>query len=231
MQHTPSDYAIFEAIEAIREKRKKQKNIVSLVDYGAGDPESNRSQDEMYQGVQKQTTIAQLSSIGLKGEWAQKVYDLVKVNKPKTILELGTCCGFSAMYMAKGYPEALVHTIEGDSNVAQLAEENIQEAKCTNIRQHIGRFQDVLPLLLSEIKTIDLAFVDGHHDKEATLRYTELLKPYLSPKAVVIFDDISWSSGMKEAWMQICEDAFFKQSIDLKKLGVCLREEAIYDLV
>lgn len=231
MQFTSHDHAIFKTIEAIRTKRKEQDKVITLVDYGAGDPEATRSQEEMYQGVVKEVTIAQLSSIGLKGEWAQRLYSLVQKHRPQKILELGTCCGFSAIYMAKGCRESMVYTIEGDTNVAKLAQENIEEAGCENITQYVGRFQDVLPALLEAFLQIDLALIDGHHDKEATLQYLEMLKPYLSPQAVVVFDDISWSEGMKEAWDTISNDSFFERCVDMRKLGICFVKGEMDDLV
>ncbi|NCD11371.1 MAG: class I SAM-dependent methyltransferase [Epsilonproteobacteria bacterium] len=231
MLFTSRDHTIFEAIEAIRTKRKAQDTLIALVDYGAGDPEATRSHEQMYQGVPKETTIAQLSSIGLKGEWAQRLYSLVQKHRPKKVLELGTCCGFSAIYMAKACSDSHIYTLEGDPNVAALAKENIKEAGCENITQYIGRFQDVLPTLLQAPLQIDFAFIDGHHDKEATVRYLEMLKPYLSSKAVVVFDDISWSQGMQEAWEKICKDSFFESCVDMKKLGICFVQGEMNDLV
>lgn len=231
MQLTSHDHTIFELIEAIRMKRKAQNEVIALVDYGAGDPEATRSHEEMYQGVPKETTIAELSSIGLKGEWAQRLYYLVQKHRPIKVLELGTCCGFSAIYMAKACRDSMIYTVEGDPNVAALAKENIEEAGCKNITQYIGRFQDVLPAILEALLQVDLAFIDGHHDKEATLHYLEMLKPYLSPKAVVVFDDISWSEGMKEAWEKICHDSFFERCVDMKKLGICFVKGEMNDMV
>ena len=42
----------------------------------------------------------------IKPETAKKIYNLVKQNKPKTILELGTSAGYSALIMAKANPNA-----------------------------------------------------------------------------------------------------------------------------
>lgn len=39
---------------------------------------------------------------------------------------------------------------------------------------------------------VDLAYIDGDHEKVATIRYFERIKPHLNPDAVVIFGDISW---------------------------------------
>ena len=215
------DNKIFEEIEKIREEIKAQNLPITLKDYGAGDPKENRDEKQMYEGVEKITNSFDLCSIGLKNEWAQKLYFLVKQNKPKNILEMGTCCGFSSIYMSKASNSSNIFTIEGDCNVAQLASNNIKKANCTNIKQFIGKFQDILQEVLEEIKTINFAFIAGHHDKNATVKYFEQIKPYLTNNAIVVFDDISWSEGMKEAWNMIKKDKIIQHIEDLNKIGIC----------
>ena len=56
---------------------------------------------------------------------------------------------------------------------------------------------------------IDLFFNDGHHDRDAVINYFEKVLPYLSKNAVIVIDDISWSPGMKSAWMEIENDPRF----------------------
>jgi len=218
---TVEDYAIFKNIEDVREDIKKQNIPIKVIDYGAGNPKDKRNKIQMYEGVEKITNSFDLCSIGLKDKWAHTMYSLVKKHKPKNILELGTCCGFSSIYMAKAYSDSTIHTIEGDCSVAELASENVRKLNCNNIKQYTGRFQDVLPNLLEEIKVIDLAFIDGHHDKEATIEYFSFVKPFLSKNAIVVFDDISWSEGMIEAWEIIKKDTTVREYKDLKKLGIC----------
>ncbi|RXK05986.1 methyltransferase [Halarcobacter ebronensis] len=221
MNLTKEDYEIFESIEKIREEIKKKYIPIKVIDYGAGNPENERSAHTMYKGVEKITNTFEQCSIGLKEKWAEIIYSLVKENMPKKVLELGTCCGFSSIYMAKGCSSSLIYTIEGDKNVAKIASKNIKAASCSNIKQFVGRFQDILDDVLNEIKEIDMAFIDGHHDKKATLNYFEKIKPFLSEKSIVIFDDISWSKGMIEAWEIIKNDSMVKEYKDLKKLGIC----------
>ena len=109
--------------------------------------------------------------------------------------------------------------------------QNILTAKCTNITQKVGRFSDILIGTLKEIKSVDFAFIDGHHDRDATIEYFNKIKPYLSKDAIVVFDDISWSDGMKEAWNIIQKDTIFKTFEDLKKIGICYLGDKQYDMV
>jgi len=221
MNFDNNDLKIFEEIEEIRENIKQQNLEVQFLDFGAGDPKEKRDEKTMSKGVQSVRYTKELCQIGLKNEWSQLIYSLVKEHKPNTILELGTCCGFSSIYMSKANKSSTIYTIEGACEVAKIAAKNIQKANCDNIIQKVGKFNDVLQPLLREIKSVDFAFIDGHHDKDATLKYFKDIKPFLSTNAIVVFDDISWSEGMKESWKTIIRDKDIKKYEDLEKLGIC----------
>jgi len=220
-QFTQEDLKIFKEIENIREDIKKQNFKIEFLDFGAGKPEDIRDEKTMSQGVTTVKHTKELCQIGLKNNWAQLMYSLVKNHKPKHILELGTCCGFSSIYMSKANQSSTIYTIEGAYEVATIATQNIRKTNCNNIIQKVGKFDDVLKPLLEEIKSIDLAFIDGHHDKDATIKYFEIIKPFLTQNSIVIFDDISWSKGMKESWQIIIQDKDIKKYEDLEKLGIC----------
>lgn len=215
------DILIFNEIEKIRESIKEKNIKIDFLDFGAGDPNDNRDNSQMSEGVKTTKYTKQLCQIGLKGEWAQLMYTLIKKYKPNNILELGTCCGFSSIYMAKANPSSNIYTIEGACEVANIASNNINQANVTNINQIIGKFDDVLASTLKDIKQIDFAFIDGHRDKDATIRYFGIIKPFLSQNAIVVFDDISWSDGMKECWTEIIKDKDIKSYENLEKLGIC----------
>jgi hypothetical protein len=44
----------------------------------------------------------------------------------------------------------------------------------------------------------------------------------LAPEAVLVFDDINWSAGMKRAWARIAADPRFAATVDLKKVGIAV---------
>ena len=218
---TDADRKIFKMIESLRESIKNKNLKVEFLDFGAGDPVDTRDELTMSNGVKTTRYTQQLCQIGLKGEWIEIIYSLVKKYKPENILELGTCCGFSSIYMSKANKESNIYTIEGACEIANIAKQNIREAECENINQIIGKFDDVLLSTLNVIQKIDFVFIDGHHDKNATLKYFKTIKPYLNDGAMVVFDDIDWSDGMKKCWIEITKDSDMKKYDDLEKLGIC----------
>ena len=127
----------------------------------------------------------------------------------------------SAIKVGLGNADSKVYTIEGAKEIAAVAGENIKKAGCTNITQIVGRFADVLDETLGRISPIDFAFIDGHHDKDATVKYYRQILPFMAKGSVMAFDDISWSDGMKEAWELISAEAGMGKCEHLGKIGIC----------
>ena len=197
---------IVSKIESYRESLKQQEALIEVVDFGAGKPEEKRTKEQMEAGVTLEIPLCELAKIGVKREKAEVIFEIFNDLSPQKILELGTCLGFSSSYMAYFAPNAQIWSIEGSPNVAQIAKENHQYFNVKNIEVFIGRFDKVLPNLLEKIKLLDFAFIDGHHNKEATIAYFKQILPFMKRGGgVMLFDDIAWSSGMQEAWKEILE--------------------------
>jgi predicted O-methyltransferase YrrM len=77
----------------------------------------------------------------------------------RRILELGTGIGYSALWLARGAPDAVVDTIERDPEHVRLARENVDACGFTgHVMVHPGDFEAVLPTF---DPGYDLAFFDG----------------------------------------------------------------------
>lgn len=140
-------------------------------------------------------------------------------------LEMGTCVVISTAYQAttltlnKG---GLLFSLEEDKSLATIAENNFERLGLKNVRVIIGRFQDRLLKILGDQKPLYYVFIDGHYDEKAAIDYFEQIYPFLTEKALVVFDDISWSDGMKRAWAVIQRDKRINISIDLDPVGLCI---------
>jgi len=155
--------------------------------------------------------------------WSLLLFRLVREFKPLKCLELGTSLGFSAAYQAAALEvnrAGSMVTIEGNKSVAAMARSNLQRIGVSRCVVKTGNFGDVLQAALEDLAPLDFAFLDGDHQEYATLSYFEQIVPFLSESALIVFDDISWSSGMARAWKVITEDERVKISVDLSRLGV-----------
>ncbi len=136
------------------------------------------------------------ASIGYPG-WGL-IYQLalcsLDPDRVNTLIETGTNHGCSSIVLAQALADrgqgGVLHTIEIDAEVAEIARANIQDAGLEAVvQQHVGASREVLPQLLDEITQIDLAFLDGSHAQVDALGEFELVLPKLAAGALVIFDN------------------------------------------
>lgn len=222
---SPEEKEWVNRIEDLRSVLSADLTEISFKDYGAGSPNLTRTEKEMYDGVVKTTTVSNVCKSSKPRFWSLVLFKLIREFNPTTSIELGTCLGISAAYQAAAHKinnKGGITTMEGAVSLASLSEENLRELGLDNAVVDCGRFQDNLDRVLNENKPIDYAFIDGHHDEKATISYFQSFIPNLSIKAIIVFDDISWSNGMRQAWNKIIQDKNVKFWVDLNKMGICL---------
>jgi predicted O-methyltransferase YrrM len=112
---------------------------------------------------------------------------LVKTCKRKHVLEIGTCVGYSAIWMAQSLPsDGLIETIEVDQELAANAEENFTKAGVAGkIRILQGLALDILPTLKRDY---DLVFIDAL--KKEYPEYLEHSLRLLENGGVIVADDV-----------------------------------------
>ena len=200
-------------IAILRQKLLRKTQVIEITDFGSGSNQKRYS--HRFESV---AFIVRNSSMSER--YGRLLYRLVEYFKPLTILELGSSVGISTSYLAMANSAAKVYTIEGCTTKSEQAATNFNELQLTNIEQHIGRFDIVLPDLMKQISNIDFAFIDGNHTYEATLANFKILLEYANNETVFVFDDIHWSAGMQKAWDEITEYEQVTVSIDLFRLGI-----------
>jgi predicted O-methyltransferase YrrM len=113
-------------------------------------------------------------------------------------------------------------TLEGSPKVAELAQESLSALGLKNVSVVVGPFDDTYETSLQAAQPVDFLFIDGHHDRYATVLYYQQALPYLSDDAIVVFDDICWSDGMRAAWEQIIASKETLVSVDLGPMGLVI---------
>ena len=215
-------------IEVLRTKLDSSPVQISLIDYGAGEPNFNLSTSKMEQGRAVTSKISKLSINANKSYfWSIFLFKLIRKFRPLNCLELGTGFGISTAYQAAALSingAGKITSIEGAEPLATLAESHLKSLNLNNFSIVLGKFIDKLPEFLKN-NSFDFVFIDGHHTEEATLEYFRLIRPYLAERSIIIFDDISWSNGMKRAWKTILESEGITISIDFLKMGLIYFEK------
>lgn len=198
-------------IEELRQSVLRNNKLLTITDYGAGSTVTKSNQRK----------VKNIARSALKPKkFAQLIFGIVNRYGANTIVELGTSLGITTSYLASGNLNATVYTFEGASEIAAIAKENFNYLNLKNIHLIEGNFDDTLSPHLNKINTVDLAFVDGNHRKEPTIRYFEQLLEKSTESSIFIFDDIHWSEGMEEAWNYIKQHSSVKLTIDLFFIGL-----------
>lgn len=153
----------------------------------------------------------------IKKKYGEVLFNINRHYRPEKVLELGTSIGFSSLYMALGYSSSTIYTLEGNRSVIDVAKTNAKSIGISNIKYYEGNFNKTLDPVLKEMGTIDLAFVDGNHTYSGTLEYFKKIKSRM-PQGIIVFDDIYWSKGMKQAWNEIKASSAI--TIDIYQFGI-----------
>ena len=202
---------VYNDIESIRTQLLSDNRVITVTDLGAGSLVNNN----------KQKKISDIAKNALKPpKLAQLLYRLVADLQPDNIIELGTCLGTTSLYLEKAAPNAELYTLEGCPETAKTAGNVFKNAGVSNIRQVVGNFDDTLPGVIDGLARLDFVFVDGNHQKDATLKYFEWCLPKVYENTLLIFDDIYWSEGMKGAWAQIKAHPQVTVTVDLFWIGL-----------
>lgn len=219
------EQALISMIEQRRRSLLNSNEKINVVDYGAGSPNANRSKEEMKKGVSSTEHVAKICRASKPAFWATFLYKLIRKLKPSSCLELGSCVGISASYQAAALhmnKKGTLVTLEGSPEIAKIAKETLENLNYQNTSVITGEFTETLNETLKSSSPIDFFFNDGHHDHDAVIQYFNEALPYLSDQAIIIFDDISWSTGMKKAWREIENDERVNVSIDFQSIGIVL---------
>lgn len=116
---------------------------------------------------------------------------LVRMLRPRRVLEIGTFTGYSALSMAAGLDEgAVLHTFEVDDELEELIRSYFDRSPHgRKIRLHIGSALDLAPALGERF---DLVFIDG--DKREYPAYYDMLfdAGIVASGSVILADNILW---------------------------------------
>lgn len=206
-------YYAFNDILEVKKSTKRKNKKIEITDLGAGS-DGKIKKERSINAIVNQSAITK--------KYGELIFKIVKHYQPNTILELGTCVGIGTLYMASANSNATVYTIEGDPNIAKIAQTNFDKLPnaSKNIVPIIGNFDDVLEPTLEKIDEIGLAFIDGNHRKKPTLDYFNKILEKCTTNSILIFDDIYWSKEMGEAWEEIKQNERVTLTIDFYRLGL-----------
>ena len=155
-------------------------------------------QTELLHELERETYLRVINPRMISGHIQGKLLEmLVRMLRPRRILEIGTFTGYSAISMAMGLEEgALIDTFEVDDELEMIAADFFERSGVGGkIRQHIGSALDLAPQLGEKY---DLVFIDG--DKREYRAYYDMLFEHnlVHSNTFILADNILWYGKVVE---------------------------------
>lgn len=160
--------------------------------------DNTKPEEALLHRLERETYLRVINPRMISGHLQGKLLEmLVRMMRPRRILEIGTFTGYSALSLARGLDEgAFIDTIEVDDELEDIAAKYFAESEYgSRIRHHIGSALDVVPRL-GEV--YDMVFIDG--DKREYPDYYRMLMDggYVRSGSVMLADNILWYGKVAE---------------------------------
>ena len=113
--------------------------------------------------------------------------------QPKSILEIGTCKGYSAEVWIKAFEPAHFLTIEKDTfdSLSPTLIHNMNYIYAFNHDSHTINTYGMLDRIIANEK-IDFLFIDGDHSYEGVRKDWEMYGPLVKKGGIVVFHDVQY---------------------------------------
>jgi predicted O-methyltransferase YrrM len=194
---------------------KSNDNILNVLDLGAGSKNTNNS---------KRSIKSIAKNAGISQKFGQLLSLLIQEFECETVIELGTSLGIGSSYLALN-KTAQVFTVEGCPNISGFTQDNLKGY--ANLSFFVGEFSSQLNDVLKLSGKPDLVYIDGNHTYKGTIDYFNFFIKNANSNAILVFDDIHWSSGMEKAWTEIIQTNEVRLSLDLFRMGIVFLDKRI----
>lgn len=149
------------------------------------------SEDDVLSELVRFTNLTTYNPRMISGQQQGLLLQMIcQMLKPKTVLEIGTFTGYSAICIARGImPTGTLDTIEVNDELEETISKFLNLAGVSSfVNLHIGSALSIVPKL---DKKYDLVYIDG--DKRDYPEYYELVFPKVKVGGYIIADNVLWN--------------------------------------
>lgn len=138
---------------------------------------------------------------------------LVRMARPRRVLELGTYAAYSTLAMAEGLDDgAELHTIEISDELEDFIRRQLSLSPHGHkVTPHFGDAAEVLPRLGGE--TFDFVFIDA--DKRQYDEYYRMVLPMVRPGGFIVADNTLWYGHVADPARRDAQTAGVRRFNDL----------------
>jgi len=176
------------------------------------DPPSNLLND-----LERETNLKILQPRMISGNFQGRFLSfLSKISKPKSVIEIGTYTGYSALCIAEGLdPNGVIHTIDNNEELTYIQNKYFEKS---NYRSNIKQYTDDAIKILPKLNiTFDFAFIDA--DKINYINYFEIIIKKMKKGGLIVSDNVLWSGKVLE------ENSQDEETEMLKKFNSMLKKD------
>ncbi len=156
----------------------------------------SENEPELLKQLNRETYQKILQPRMLSGHYQGRILSMIsKLVNPKSILEIGTYTGYSALCLAEGMKSnGALHTIDINEELVNFQRKYFDKSGYGNrIHQHLGNALEIIPKLDT---TFDLVFIDA--DKENYSHYFNVVIDKLNSGGIILSDNVLWSGKVLE---------------------------------
>lgn len=149
------------------------------------------AESELLKRISRETHAGVMMPRMLSGHLQGRLLSMIsQILNPKTILEIGTYTGYSALCLAEGlHPDGRLITIDVNEKLEERVRKYFEVSGVNDrIEFLIGNAIDIIPSLKMKF---DLVFIDA--DKENYSRYYDLVIDNVNLNGLILADNVLWS--------------------------------------
>lgn len=156
----------------------------------------SEKEPELLEQLTRETYQKILQPRMLSGHFQGRILSMLsKLIAPKSILEIGTYTGYSALCLCEGLDKnGTLHTIDINEELEDFQRKYFEKSNYGDqIFQHIGDARKIIPDLNQKF---DLVFIDA--DKPNYPTYFNIIIEKMNPGGVILSDNVLWSGKVIE---------------------------------
>jgi len=156
----------------------------------------SQDEPELLQQLNKETWQKVLVPRMLSGHFQGRILAILsKLIQPKSILEIGTYTGYSALCLAEGLQKGgILHTIDINEELFDFQRKYFDKSGFGNqIKQYLGNALEIMPTIED---TFDLVFIDA--DKSNYINYFNAIIDKMNSGGIILSDNVLWSGKVIE---------------------------------
>lgn len=156
----------------------------------------SQAEPKLLQDLNKETWQKVLNPRMLSGAFQGRVLSMIsKLIQPKSILEIGTYTGYSALCLAEGLlADGKLITIDKNEELESFCRKYFDASPFKNqIQQLVGNAIDIIPTINEKF---DMVFIDA--DKSNYVNYFHLIIDKMNPGGIILSDNVLWNGKVIE---------------------------------